>query len=33
MELEESFRITVPDQDYEKIKTAGDAVAYFDERR
>lgn len=30
MEFEDEFGITIPDEDYEKILTVGDAVAYID---
>lgn len=33
MELEDRFRIAVPDEDYEKIKTVDDAKRYFEERK
>jgi acyl carrier protein len=29
MEFEDEFEITIPDEDYEKIKTVGDAVTYI----
>uniref|UniRef100_A0A7C4LKF0 Acyl carrier protein n=1 Tax=Schlesneria paludicola TaxID=360056 RepID=A0A7C4LKF0_9PLAN len=29
MEFEEEFEITIPDEDYEKIQTVGDAVKYI----
>ncbi len=32
MEFEEEFDITIPDDDYEKIKTVGDAVKYIQEK-
>ena len=31
MEFEDVFKITIPDEDYEKIKTVGDAVRYLEE--
>jgi len=31
MEFEDEFSITIPDDDYEKILTVGDAVNYIDE--
>jgi len=30
MELEEEFEITIPDEEAEKIKTVGEAIAYID---
>jgi acyl carrier protein len=33
MELEDEFDITIPDDDYEKLKTVGDAIRYIDEKR
>jgi acyl carrier protein len=32
MAFEEAFDIRIPDEDAEKIRTVGDAVAYFQER-
>lgn len=32
MEFEDEFEITIPDDDYEKIKTVGDAIDYIEER-
>lgn len=29
MQMEEDFGITIPDEDAEKIKTVGDAIAYL----
>ena len=29
MEFEDQFKISIPDEDYEKIKTIGDAVNYI----
>lgn len=29
MELEDEFKVTIPDEDYEKIKTVGDAINYI----
>ncbi|MGB9735699.1 MAG: acyl carrier protein [bacterium] len=29
MQMEEEFGITIPDEDAEKIKTVGDAIAYL----
>ena len=31
--LEEKFDITIPDDDYEKLKTVGDAIKYIDEKK
>ncbi|MEZ5949740.1 MAG: acyl carrier protein [Planctomycetaceae bacterium] len=31
-EFEEEFGITIPDDDYEKIRTVGDAVKYIQEK-
>ena len=33
MEFEEAFSITIPDEDYEKIKSVGDAVKYIEEKK
>jgi acyl carrier protein len=33
MEFEDAFKITIPDEDYEKIKTVGDAVKYIEEKQ
>ncbi len=33
MEFEDEFGITIPDADYEKIKTVGDAVDYIEEKK
>lgn len=33
MEFEEAFSITIPDEDYEKIKSVGDAVKYITEKK
>lgn len=30
MEFEDEFEITIPDEDYEKIKTVGDAIDYIE---
>jgi acyl carrier protein len=30
MELEDEFEITIPDNDYEKIRTVGDAIQYLE---
>jgi len=32
MEFEDEFEVTIPDDDYEKIRTVGDAVDYIEER-
>lgn len=32
MKLEEEFGITIPDEDVEKIRTVGEAVAYVEQR-
>jgi acyl carrier protein len=32
MKLEETFGITIPDEDVEKLRTVGDAVAYVERR-
>jgi acyl carrier protein len=32
MEFEDEFNVTIPDDDYEKIKTVGDAIDYIEER-
>jgi len=32
MKLEETFDISIPDEDVEKIRTVGDAVAYIERR-
>lgn len=32
MEFEEEFSITVAEDDYDKIKTVGDAIDYIEER-
>jgi acyl carrier protein len=32
MEFEEEFEITIPDEDYEKIRTVGDATKYITEK-
>jgi len=32
MEFEDEFKINIPDEDYEKIKTVGDAVKYIEEK-
>ncbi|MBS0264768.1 MAG: acyl carrier protein [Planctomycetes bacterium] len=33
MAFEDAFKITIPDEDYEKIKTVGDAVKYIEEKQ
>lgn len=33
MEFEDEFEITIPDDDYEKIKTVGDAIDYIEEKQ
>ena len=32
MEFEDAFDITIPDDDYDKIKTVGDAIEYITEK-
>ena len=32
MEFEDEFEITIPDDDYEKIRTVGDAVDYIEQK-
>ncbi len=32
MEFEDEFEVTIPDDDYEKIRTVGDAINYIEER-
>lgn len=32
MEFEDEFEITIPDDDYEKIRTVGDAIEYIEEK-
>ncbi len=32
MEFEDEFEITIPDDDYEKIRTVGDAIDYIEEK-
>ncbi|MCY2963424.1 MAG: acyl carrier protein [Planctomycetota bacterium] len=32
MEFEDEFKVSIPDEDYEKIKTVGDAVNYINEK-
>ena len=31
MELEKQFRITIPDEESQKIQTVGDAIAYIEQ--
>ena len=33
MEFEDEFEVTIPDEDYEKIRTVGDAIDYIQERQ
>ncbi len=33
MNLEDQFKMTIPDEDAEKIKTVGDAVTYIQENK
>jgi acyl carrier protein len=33
MELEDEFDITIPDDDYEKLRTVGDAIRYIESKR
>jgi acyl carrier protein len=33
MELEQAFDITIPDNEAEKIKTVGQAIAYVEEKQ
>ncbi len=33
MEFEDEFEVTIPDEDYEKIGTVGDAVKYIMEKQ
>ncbi len=32
MEFEDEFEVTIPDDDYEKIRTVGNAIDYIDEK-
>lgn len=32
MRFEDSFGVTIPDEDYEKIRTVGDAIDYINQR-
>lgn len=33
MEFEDEFEITIPDDDYDKIRTVGDAIDYIDGKK
>lgn len=33
MEFEDEFEVTIPDEDYDKISTVGDAVKYITEKQ
>ena len=33
MEFEDEFEVTIPDDDYDKIKTVGDAVKYITDKK
>ena len=33
MEFEEEFGVTIPDDDYERIRTVGDVIRYIEERQ
>ena len=33
MEFEDEFEVTIPDEDYEKIQTVGDAIDYIDAKK
>ena len=33
MSFEDEFGITIPDEDYEKIKTVGDAIEYIEKKQ
>ena len=33
MEFEDTFGITIPDDDYEKIRTVGDAIDYIEDKK
>ena len=33
MEFEDEFEVTIPDDDYDKIKTVGDAVTYITKKK
>lgn len=32
MRFEDTFSVTIPDEDYEKIRTVGDAIEYIEQR-
>lgn len=32
MRFEDTFGVTIPDEDYEKIRTVGDAIDYIEQR-
>ena len=32
MRFEDTFGVTIPDEDYEKIRTVGDAIDYINQR-
>jgi acyl carrier protein len=32
MRFEDTFGVTIPDEDYEKIRTVGDAITYIEQR-
>ncbi len=32
MEFEDEFEMTIPDDDYDKIRTVGDAITYIEEK-
>ena len=32
MEFEDEFEITIPDEDYDKIRSVGDAVKYIEDK-
>ncbi len=32
MEFEDEFEMTIPDDDYDKIRTVGDAINYIEEK-
>jgi len=33
MEFEDEFEVTIPDDDYDKIKTVGDTVTYITDKK
>jgi len=33
MEFEEEFDVTIPDEDYDKIRTVGDSIDYIEESK